>query len=167
LNGSFDQNGYPEFYAYISVDNATGTDLGYDLPIDFTIYLNAGSYYPPEIDLQVEGNSTLNLEDTVSKGLSYYKLTDNNHTIEFGYKLQTYYNDSGINKGYLNVSLGQTIYLRMKGQQDSDNAPDMGLPSIRYTVKTPSGNIPGFNLLFPPLALLTVFALNLLARKKE
>jgi hypothetical protein len=165
LNGTYDQYYWPYHTAYISVDNSTGVDYGWDVLIDYRIDVYAGPSYGPTIYFENFGNSTNNLDDTIPKAMSYYSLTDNNHTLEFGYRLHTYYNDAGADRGFLNVSIGQTIYLRMRGDWDSDYAPDEDLPSIRYVVKE-SGGIPGFGLLLLTFAMLTVFAIKLGTPKK-
>jgi hypothetical protein len=159
MNESFDQYGWPWFSAFISVDNSTGSDFGWDVLLDYRIVVYAAPDHGPRMQLSNYGNSSNNLVDTILKAMSYCSLTNNNKTIEFGYRLQTYYNDSGVFKGFLNVSIGQTIYLRMQGDYDSDYAPNTDLPSIRYVVKESSG-IPGFGSLLLTLAMLIVFAIK-------
>lgn len=161
LNGSFDQYVHPAYLAYISIDNSTGSNNGWDLPIDYRIKLEfapSGGINSGFID---ENNSSNDHIDPFGVGLVYYSLSNNNHTLEFGYKLQTA--DQG--KGFLNVSIGQTIYLKFQGYLDSDLVPDLGL-LIRYVLTEESGGIPGFDLPFLSLAVLAAITFYFLAKKK-
>ena len=160
LNGSIIQEDEPYYAVYISVDNNTGQDYGWDLPIDYGIYFQFWEDASTSSYFDAIGNSSNNYDNPIGAGLMYFQFTNNNYSVEFGYKLHT----SAAGTGFLNASLGQTIYLRFRADYDSDDAPDSSLPLIRY-VLTEEGGIPGFDFLFLSLAVLAVVAFALLEKK--
>ncbi len=118
---------------FISVDNNTGT-LHADFLSDYSIRLMTlnPDWYPSFND---DGNSSNNVIPISSdSGLLYFLQSNNNHTLEIGYKLQSSYTG----KGYLNVSLGQTINLKFEMGWTSDWAPDIGEGNLSYTLKLPA-----------------------------
>jgi hypothetical protein len=161
LNGSLNQYDGAIYFVFISIDNNTGSNWGWDLPI----------YYRIQFEIEPDGELFSYFEDFVNGtnihthpfevGLLYYTLSNNNHTLEFGYKIQT--TDEG--KGHLNVSIGQTIYLKFQGDLDSDYAPDLDA-LLRYVLTEESGGIPGFGLPFLSLAVLSGITFYFLAKKK-
>ncbi|HUX98175.1 MAG TPA: hypothetical protein VMV49_01355 [Candidatus Deferrimicrobium sp.] len=161
LNGSFDQYVWPVYEVYISIDNSTGSDLGWDLPIDCRIDFEINPIGVVYSFFEDFNNDTNNLEDPISAELMYYQLSNNNHTLELGYKLQT--SDQG--RGFLNVSIGQTIYLKLQGDWDSDLVPNLNV-LIRYVLTEESGGIPSFGLPFLSLAVLAAVMFFLIAKKK-
>jgi hypothetical protein len=161
INGSFDQYVNPLYIAYISTDNNTGLVYGWDLPIDCYIHFEMSSSGVLYSNFQDWNNGTNSHNDVLSAGLMYWSLSNDNHTLEFGYKLQT--SDQGT--GFLNLSIGQTIYLKFQGDLDSDLAPDLSL-FIRYVLAEESGGIPGFGLPFLSLAVLTIITFYLIEKKK-
>ncbi|MDD1779006.1 MAG: hypothetical protein LUQ65_12645, partial [Candidatus Helarchaeota archaeon] len=160
LNGSLDRSIWPLFFVYISYDNVTGSDYGWELPTDALIDFEIGTDGYPYSYFQ-DYNTTNNLGNIVQVGMLYYKLSNNNHTLELGYKFKTYYGGCG----YLNVSIGQTIYLKLQASQDSDYIPDSTLV-LRYILTEEAGGIPGFGLPFLSFAVLAVITVFLLAKKK-
>jgi hypothetical protein len=161
INASVDQYVYPYYLAFIALDNSTGWNYGWDLPINCYISL-AISPIGQIFSAFSAANVSNYLSDPISVGLMYYAFSNNNHTVEFGYKIRTSY----LGAGYLNVSTGQTIYLKLMGDTDSDVVPDSAA-LISYTIKQGSGGIPGFDLLFLNLAIFAVGAYYFLTRKKE
>ncbi|HUY01238.1 MAG TPA: hypothetical protein VMV49_16880 [Candidatus Deferrimicrobium sp.] len=160
-NGSFNQYVAPIFDAYISIDNSTGMDMGWDLPIDYRIYfeiVESGIIYSALEDYNNGSNNHFTPHEV---GLMYYSLSNNNHTLEFGYKIQA--TEQG--KGFLNVSIGQKIYLKFHAGPDSDLAPDLK-SLICYVLTEEEGGIPGFNLPFLSLTMLIVITFYLIQKKK-
>jgi hypothetical protein len=163
LNGSLDQYQWPLYLVYISIDNSTGVNYGWDLPIDSYFYVEFGGNGVIYSEFTDYNNGTNTHGNPFQAGLVYYLLSNNNHTLEMGYKLQTHdYATQG--RGFLNVSLGQTVYLKVQGAQDSDYAPDASV-LIRY-VLTEEGGIPGFDLPFLSLAVLVTVMVYVVAKKK-
>ena len=161
LNGSFDQSVWPVYAISISIDNSTGNDMGWDLPIDYRIQFEifgTGEIWSYFDDWNNPSNSH---DDPYGAALEYYSLGDNNHTLEIGYKIKTA--DQG--KGFLNVSIGDTIFLKFQAELDSDYAPDSDL-LLRYVLTEGSGGIPGFELPLLSFAVLIVIMYHFLATKK-
>lgn len=128
-------------YALISVDDATGDDFGtLDIKVDYIIGINA-RFDASNIDLNFEdlnnGSNTVYSVSTLDvwNSQGYFTLYNENKTVEMHYKLQTYDNDG---KGYLNISLGQSIKIKFYAGDDSDYAPDIGEGVISYTLSLPS-----------------------------
>jgi hypothetical protein len=161
LNGSIDQSLCPIYDIFISIDNSTGMDAGWDLPVDYRIYFEITATGLLVSGLQESGNSSNDHGNPIQAGLMYYSLSNNNCTLELGYKIQTA--DQGT--GYLNVSIGQTIYLKFEGGLDSDFVPDGNL-FIRYVLTEAAGGIPGFQLPFLSLTVLLVIAFSLLGKRR-
>lgn len=69
--------------------------------------------------------------------MGYFNFSNNNQTLEIGYKLRAY---SG-GKGYLDLSPGQTIKIRIMSGGDTDLAPDFEKNLISYTLSG-GGNTP-------------------------
>jgi hypothetical protein len=163
LNSSVDQSYFPAYLVYISIDNSTGVNCGWDLPIDYYI----------EIDFDLNGDIYSNFWDfnngtnshsyPLQAGLMYYRLSNNNHTLEMGYKFQTH-DHAYQGRGFLNVSIRQTIYLKLQADLESDYAPDSNV-LIRY-VLTEEGGIPGFDLPLMNLAVLVSVMFYVIAKKK-
>ncbi len=170
LNGSFNQYDWPVYITWISIDNSTGVDAGthgapysFDLPVDYKLYFEifaTGEVYTYIYDYN---NGTNDHLDPFGAGLTYYRLSDNNHTLEYGYKIQTA-DPGNYGKGFLNVSIGQTIYLKFQGELDPDLVPDSSL-MIPYTLKE-SGGIPGFELPLLSLSLLVAIIFYFQTKKK-
>ncbi len=163
LNGSVNQYLYPFYGVLISIDNSTGMNLGWDLPMDYSFelfFLATGELGSHFSDLN---NATNDHFSPLQAGLEYYLLSNNNHTLEMGYKLQTA-DQADQGRGFLNVSIGQTIYLKLQDAFLSDSAPDSSL-LIRY-VLTEEGGIPGFDLPFLSLAMLVSVMVFVIAKKK-
>ncbi|HUX99664.1 MAG TPA: hypothetical protein VMV49_08930 [Candidatus Deferrimicrobium sp.] len=171
LNGSFNQYDWPVYITWISIDNSTGLNAAsqgapqdFDLPVDYKIYFEiyaTGEVYTYLTDCN---NGSNNHDDPFGAGLLYYNLSNNNHTLEYGYKIQTGDPETQ-GKGFLNVSIGQTIYLKFQGEIDPDLVPDSSL-MIRYTLPEESGGIPGFTLPFLSFAVFAMITCYFLAKKK-
>ena len=163
LNGALDQYAWPVYIVYISIDNSTGANYGWDLLVDIYFYIEfseTGTMYSWFYDY----TNGSNIHDyPYAVGLMYYLLSNNNHTLEFGYKLQTY-DQAYDSRGFLNLSTGQTIYLKVQADTDSDLAPNSG-GFIRYVLTDESG-IPGFELPFLSLAVLVSVMVYVVAKKK-
>jgi hypothetical protein len=153
-----------EVMIYISKDNTTGADMvGDGFLYDYWIFFRTDGW------MMLGGENSSNyLDYTVEKQMSYYQLHNNNHTIEMGYRLRTYYNDAGVDKGYLNISARQTIYIKIyAGQQESDWAPDQIDTPIRWDLTgTSDDGIPGFEWILLGLSLSAVLALRLLDKRR-
>ncbi len=117
---------------YISVDNSTGY-LYDDFMADYYIrYIRASSDW--ESWFWDVSNVSNRLQLTPAEtGLYYVIRSHNDKVIELGYKMQTYYNDGGADKGYLNISLGQRIFFKVEMGLTSDWAPDIGEGNLSYT----------------------------------
>ncbi|HUX98874.1 MAG TPA: hypothetical protein VMV49_04925 [Candidatus Deferrimicrobium sp.] len=155
LGGSWNQSGYA-IYAHISINDATGSDLGeLNFSADYTIAL-----FPDQerIDLNDWVNNTNDLLESNNYGLAYYLFTNNKTTVEIGFKLQSYHN--GV--GYLNVSIGQTIKIQLMSGGDTDYAPNAG--PLSFTLEA-GGGIPGFSWLFLNCSVLVILALYLTKKR--
>jgi hypothetical protein len=108
-----------------------------------------------------QDNSSNNIADLSGSGLAYYNQSNNNKTIEIGYKLKT----SHMGKGYLDLSFGQTIKVKISVGDTTDYAPNAGLDGVSYTLTDPSnGKIPGFSSLITVIGFF--MAIGLYLRKK-
>ena len=143
--------------ALISVDNATGHDWGI-----FTNFLyDYRFYFEPHawgfsVDFLDHANGANDLFNGTQVGMAFYNLTNNNCTVEFGWKINT--NSGG--KGNLPLTRNQQLYLKFYAGIDSDFAPDIGEEPMGYIVDLPSsGGIPGFELVFVTLLVITIAAL--------
>ncbi|NVM53073.1 MAG: hypothetical protein HWN66_05175 [Candidatus Helarchaeota archaeon] len=160
LNGSYDTNDC-QIEIYISVDNSTGNnDSGQiDFSADFSLICHS----------QLEFNDLVNpandLDDVNGTSMGYFILSNSNQIVEIGYRMRTY--DTG--KGYLNISPGQTIYVKFKAQTTTDYAPDFGDEPIRYVLKEePGGNSAILLLLIILFPIIGVgIGLFILYRKRE
>ncbi|MDD1778429.1 MAG: hypothetical protein LUQ65_09710 [Candidatus Helarchaeota archaeon] len=122
-------------YIGISVSDSTGVDTDFfgDWKSDF-LFGVSGNGAILRIVLWDQGNSSNSLWD--NNQLGYYIQTNNDKTIEIGYRLQTYQEG----KGFLNVALGQTIKVRFYSGGDSDNAPENAELPITYTLESGTGS---------------------------
>ena len=142
LGGIWNLSGYA-VYIYI----ATG-EIPYDNVIAMNVSQNYGLYFyadTQEINFYHVNNSN-SLNSVVSLGMGYYLFSNNNQTLEIGYKLRVY---SG-GKGNLNLSPGQAIEIRIVCGDDTDYAPDLEKNLISYTL--PGGG--GGNLILILLIIL-------------
>lgn len=117
-------------YALISINPLTGDSSGFAAGFlnDYLVGLSAnGSAI--NIVLYDDGDSLNSL--STNNHLGYSNQSNDNKTIEFGYKLRTYQGA----KGYLNLTLGQTIEIKFYAGGDTDVAPNDGLDPISYTLK--------------------------------
>lgn len=152
-------------YAFISVNASTGitwgfTDFLFDYVVEYTP-LTTGVTQVHLEDINVPSNCLFNGE---SVGMGYAILSNNNKTIEFGWILNT---GSG-GKGYLNLSIGQEIQIKLRGGPDSDYAPDIGISPFNYTIHEPettNGGIPGFELTYLGVILIAAITLSLIKKK--
>jgi hypothetical protein len=151
-------SGY-SLFAYVSVDNATGFPLiGFNIDYQIVLWCSGGGL---DIGFSETGNGSNSLSNACGVGMAYFALSNNNHTVEWGYKLQSY-SDS---KGYLNITYGQLIYAKIEAGSDTDYAPNATAEPIGYTLETfGTGGIPGFPLLLSS-ALISVCALALRRKK--
>ncbi len=162
----WNQNGYA-VYACISIDgNATGSSTFLAEPVDFLVNYVIGFYADsPLVSLYEILNSSNDLSSALQGGLAFYSFSNGNRTLEFGYKLHSYY----LGKGYLNLSLEQTIQIKLVTGGDTDIAPNIGLAPLNYTLvppENPNGGIPGFELGFLSFSL-TCAVIFIIGRKKQ
>ncbi|TFF97126.1 MAG: hypothetical protein EU547_05145 [Promethearchaeota archaeon] len=163
LNNSWNFTPFNRIYTFISVNNETGTnnsmyvDILYDYIIGLIPKLDNLS-----VNLADEANSSNNLNDGQNKSnMAFANLYNDNKTAEFGWRLKQYH--EGI--GFLNLSFGQTIYIKFYAGKESDLAPNIGLEPIKFiledkriTTTTPA--IPSFEFLvvfFPLIFLLGIY----------
>lgn len=154
---------------FLSVDNSTGM-LFSDFYADYYIrwLQNNPGWEPRFWDEDNTSNRLMTMP--LDTGLMYWVQSNNNHTFEIGYRLKSYYNDAGTLRGYLNISLGQTINFKIEMGWTSDWAPDIGEWNLSYTLKTFSGGdgeppIPGFQLV--PLVFGLIVLTVVYFRKKS
>ncbi len=163
FNNTFEINPFPGNYLfiYISTDNLTGSDVDTaGFLVDYVLWLR----YQGWLDFSDIVNSSNNLPNSNSEGLGYYICKNNNHTLEIGYRLQSY---SASSKGYLNITIGQTIRIRFKSDLTSDWAPELAQDPVNYVLKEDSkGGIPGFNIPLLSFTLMTII-LGFLFYKKR
>lgn len=163
MNQSWSFAPFYRIYVFISVDPLTGSDWGgfIDFNSDYVIDFNP-SLTEDRVDFIAVNNISNNLNEGEELGMAFSTLTNNNKTIEFGWKLKTYYGGTG----YLNLSFGQTIQIKFYAGGDSDYAPDMGLDPLNYTLERKTiPNIPGFNITFIITSSLTSAAVLIFIKK--
>ena len=145
FNGSWDI--WTEFGIYISTNDATGSNdsngfASIDGPLDFLadycLYVDdttSNFLYLEDEDDGTYSFGTNDIQDTSGNrtfgGLGYVNFSNGDRVVEIGYKLQT----SVGSNGYLDITLGQTIKVKLKCYEDSDFAPDLGESPIVYTLK--------------------------------
>jgi len=154
--------------AYISVDPITGTNWGGFMDFNFDyIIISTPSLTEDRVHFLDINNGTNDLDEGEDLGMAFSLFSNNNKTIEFGWKLKTYYNG----KGYLNLSIGQTIQIKFYAAQDSDFAPDIGLGPMNYTLEwqsDPNNQISGFNaILITTWSIGTIIALMFIKKYKK
>jgi len=88
----------------INVDNETGSDTSeFWQDVDYILWFS--TVETPEC-LYLEDQNNGSNDAIGHPEVSYFLLSNHNHTVEIGYKLKTYNNDGD---GYLNISIRQTI----------------------------------------------------------
>jgi hypothetical protein len=168
LNTAWNITLYNYLYAFISVNNATGTDWGWftDFLFDYAI-----AFYPTDdgiaVDFRDIGNSSNDLENGENKssmGYGYFS-TNDNKTAEFGWRLKRFYEG----KGYLNLSYGQVVYIKFRAGFDCDYAPDRGAEPIKFTLEeitqytTPP--IPSFEIYVISIALFSCISFYIIKKR--
>ncbi len=157
LGAIWNQTGYGA-YVHVSINDATGSDLSGELNFsaDYTIALFSDDQRVDLIDWVDSGND---LDFLNSYGLGYYLFTNNNQTLEIGIRLQSSYTD----KGYFNVSVGQTIKIQLQTGGDTDYAPNA--EPLSFTLEADGAGIPGFNWALLHISLLLVMTLYLTRKR--
>jgi len=149
------------FYVYISTNNLTGTNVdsaGFN--VDYYLWMR----YTGVLDFYDVVNSSNDLLSSNLVGSGYYISSNNNYTLELGYKIN-HYSPSGT--GYLNLTLGQTIEIRFRSDQTSDWCPDNDSFSYDLVeIDSAKSAIPGYNLIFL-LSILSVVAIFLGKKLKK
>ncbi|KKN18679.1 hypothetical protein LCGC14_0953470 [marine sediment metagenome] len=148
------------FYVYISTNNLTGTNVaGAGFNVDYYLWMR----YTGVLDFYDVVNSSNDLLSSNLVGSGYYISSNNNYTLELGYKIN-HYSPSGT--GYLNLTLGQTIEIRFRSDQTSDWCPDNDSFSYIIEIDSAESAIPGYNLIFL-LSILSVVAIFLGKKLKK
>jgi hypothetical protein len=158
LGATWNQNGFG-LYPYISINDSTGSDYAgmLNFSADYKISIWPDNEQMNFYDVE---NGSNDLPDINDYGLAYYIFSNNNATIEFGIRLQTYYN--GV--GYFNVSVGQTIKFQLQTSGDTDWAPNT--EPLSFTLEAASGGgIPGFSWLLLNISLFLVIPLYLTRKR--
>lgn len=165
LNDSWSFLPFYRIYAFISVDPSTGNSYGgADFNVDYVL-----DFYPSSTEDRINfidtSDNSNNLDQGEEVGMAFSIVTNNNKTIEFGWKLRT----SHEGKGYLDISDGQTIQIKFYAGGDSDYAPDIGLDPLNYTLILINPNIPGYNtimIITSSITAILVVAIIRRVRKK-
>lgn len=106
-----DYNSFNSIAVGITTDNDTGGEVSeFWTPINYILWWVSIWEHP--VGLEDVLNST-NSAYALNDEMGYYILTNSNHTLEFGFKLKTYF--YGI--GYLDLSVGQTINIVFYAEQ--------------------------------------------------
>ncbi|KKL98420.1 hypothetical protein LCGC14_1824580 [marine sediment metagenome] len=96
------------FFVYISTNPLTGTNIdGAGFNVDYYLWMR----YTGELDFYDVVNGSNDLMSSNLVGNGYYISSNNNYTLEIGYKMNNY---SPSGTGYLNLTLGQTIEIRFR-----------------------------------------------------
>ena len=103
-------NGFedPSFVYNISTNPLTGTNIdGAGFNVDYYLWMR----YTGELDFYDVVNGSNDLLSSNLVGNGYYISSNNNYTLEIGYKMNNY---SPSGTGYLNLTLGQTIEIQFR-----------------------------------------------------
>ena len=159
FNGSF-EFGTNFMDIYISTDDTTGSNDSGKIDFKADYRIRVVNYIVFE-DLN---NGTNDLPPDINNtALAYLFFSDSNRIMEMGYRLKTYNNS----KGYLNISIGNTIKIKIKVDSSSDYAPDLGENPIDFTLTTQdqtTSPIPAFQLI---LVILPIIFVGYLFKKKN
>jgi hypothetical protein len=122
-------------YIAISVNDSTGQVTGFfDIwKCDFIFGVSANG---TGLNIVIFDYANFSNDLALNNHLGYFIQTDNDMTIEIGYRLQTYQDG----KGFLDVVPGQTIKVRFFSGSDGDVAPEDAELPLTYTLKMESGS---------------------------
>ncbi len=164
---------YPDswLWIYVSVNDLTGSNDSsqVDINADYCIWMenNALLYFEDFNDgtpTHLGGGTNDINTDLNGTGFAYSLFSNNNCTLEIGYKFQS---NITTGEGYFNVSMGDTMKIKFKSDTDCDYAPDLGQDPITFTLSLPGTNpppIPAFELL---LVLIPIACLALYVHEKK
>lgn len=168
LNESWNFTPFNCINAFISVDNATGITWGYftNFLFDYVV-----TFSPIGEELHVNfkdvANGSNDLDFGENKSMGYSLLYYDNKTADFGWKISQYYQS----RGFLNLSYGQTIYVKFRAGSDSDFAPNVGLEPIKFTLEEPEltnpNPVPSFELLIVSVSLISIICLVITKKRSK